>query len=134
MAAITMAMGQGPNTPSYILAQTFQPLIHMAVGLQLTALQGAGGGGGAAPLDQMILPATGTEYYQQPPPAAAAEILKAKPGEDATEEYVPERIAAGKKRKEDGEAGREGLGQQKTSNRRRKASSRFAEYVSIDDL
>jgi hypothetical protein len=125
MATITMAMSQGPSTPSYILAQTFQPLIHMAVGLQLSTLQG-GGGGAAAPMNQMMLPAPGTEYYQH----GATGIAELNPEKDVEEEYVP-KAAAGKKRKG------EGRQQQQASNReprRRKTSSRFSDFVNIDDV
>ncbi|KAH7623874.1 hypothetical protein Ndes2526B_g01122 [Nannochloris sp. 'desiccata'] len=134
MAAITMAMGPGPNTSSYILAQTFHPLIHMAVGLQVSALQGAGGGGAAAPADQILLPATGSEYYQRRP----ASMLEAKSEKDAAEEDVP-KSAAGKKRKGVG-AGGEGSGQRQQQNasnrepRRKKTSSRFSDYINIDDV
>lgn len=125
-------MGQGANTPSYTLAQTFRPLIHMALGLQVFALQG---GGTAAPADQIVSPARGTELYQQPP----VSIVEAKFGKDAAEEYVP-KGTAGKKRKGDAD-GEEPVQRQqhKASNnnresRRRKTSLRFSDYVSIDDM
>jgi hypothetical protein len=130
MAAITMAMGQGPNTASYILAQTFHPLIHMAVGVQIFALQG-GGGVAAAPADRIVSPTTGTDFYQQQP----VSILESKSGKGEAEEYVPE-AAAGKKSKGDGE-GSVRRQQQIASNResrRRKTSLRFSDYVDIDDV
>ncbi|KAL4520353.1 hypothetical protein Ndes2437B_g04747 [Nannochloris sp. 'desiccata'] len=108
--------------------------ITMAMGLQVSALQGAGGGGAAAPADQILLPATGSEYYQRRP----ASMLEAKSEKDAAEEDVP-KSAAGKKRKGVG-AGGEGSGQRQQQNasnrepRRKKTSSRFSDYINIDDV
>jgi len=126
-------MGQGPNTSSYILAQTFHPLIHMAVALQVFALQGGGGDVAAAPADQIVSPVTESEFYQRPP----VSILEAKFEKDAAEDYVP-KAATGKKRKGGG-AGGEGLVRRQQSAsirepRRRKSSLRFSDYVSIDDV
>lgn len=126
MAAITMAMGLGPGSPSYTLAQTFQPLINIAVGIQLAALQG---GGGPASADQMALPASGNEYYQ------SGEATKSE--KDPAEEYIP-KTAAGKKRKAETQGARRQQQQpERASNReprRRKTSSRFSDFVNIDDV
>ena len=122
-----MALGQGRNTPSYVLAQTFQPLIHMAVGLQLAALQGgANGGGGGA--HQLGLSAPENEYYE---PSAPIETNH----ETFPVEKKVSKAAAGKKRK--GESGKLAGRQEEVGNReprRRKTSSRYNDFINIDDV
>ena len=117
MAAITMATGQGPGSPAYVLAQTFQPLVTMAISLQVKALnnmpvEGHGGPDGHHP---------GHAHYHDSNLDHSRSVG-----------YSPE--GAARKRNRMPSTGPPQPRADGREPRRRKMSSRFTEYVNIDDV
>lgn len=121
-----MAMGQGPGTPAYILAQTFQPLVNMAVALQLKALNSGPVGTGAEAHAGHDGHVQQTQYHEDGLEGTSRGIV-----------YPPELAMRKRGRPSSTAAAAGGAAQPRADGReprRRKISSRFTEYVNIDDV
>lgn len=148
MMAMTTAMAQGPGTAAFSLAHTFQPLVQMAISMQLSTLNAANPspaadaapageqasqGNGSAPVVAPSMQQTGTSgRHVAPAGQQVAGNTVSRIRRLPTVGRRPRPLETFVER--DGSDTPASAGEGNRSQRRRKLSSRLAEYVDVDSV